>query len=825
MSELLPEGWEHWTLDQKNTFLAELKYNWRNWARPNQLPPPDDWDIWLLLAGRGFGKLGAVDSPVMSRQRVLEGHERPAFRPLGDLRLGDIVYAPDGSETLVIGAYDTEVHDEYLIKFSDGCKVSVSDTHEWVTWTHRDRKQYSRYGNLVEYPDEWWSFKGELKNSHGNVTGSFGPERRTTQQILDTLKIGARGDTNHSIPMAAPLQHSPIETTLDPYLLGVWLGDGSSSQAQITQHESDWPHLEPYFLAEGFEIRTSVGYPQSFRITNGFQGKLTEEGVMSNKHIPERYLYASVEQRLALVQGLMDTDGGLVGYRDKPCSTVEFCTTLPQVADMMMKILWSLGQKPRASWSKAGYKLPDGTHKDCKDRCRIVWTPTMQVFRIPRKRDALDLSGAQGKRNRSRMIVDVVKTGRKVPMRCIKVAHESSLFLIGHELIPTSNTRTGAEYIKERLLAEPGIRVGVIGQTIGAARDICIEGESGLLAVINPELVAKWNRSLGQLRLKNGSQVSTFSGGDPEKLRGFQSHYLWLDELCAFQEASATYDMALMGMRLGRNPRMVITTTPKPTPLIIELVNRSRAEPDRVRMTAGSTFDNAANLAESTLNSLRARYEGTTMGRQELYAELILEEPGALWKRANVDMDRLDAESVKLEDMAEIVVGVDPNMSQATERPTECGIIVAGRGRDGKGYLLHDGSLLRPSPDAWATQVVNLYHRFHANQVVAEVNQGYDLVTHTIHTVDPRVPVKKVYSVRGKSLRAEPIAAYAEQHRIHHVGTYDTLEDQMVQWVPGNPSPDRLDAYVHAFTKLLLGGGLAEFFTADALPRLPGVIR
>lgn len=391
-------------------------------------------------------------------------------------------------------------------------------------------------------------------------------------------------------------------------------------------------------------------------------------------------------------------------------------------------------------------------------------------------------------------------------------------------------TRTGAEYIKERLLAEPGIRVGVIGQTIGAARDICLEGESGLLAVINPELVAKWNRSLGQLRLKNGSQVSTFSGGDPEKLRGFQSHYLWMDELCAFDAPAATYDMALMGMRLGRNPRMVITTTPKPTPLIIELVNRSRTEPDRVRITTGSTFDNAANLAASTLNSLRARYEGTTMGRQELYAELILEEPGALWKRAKIDADRLlpidhPESNVKLSDMAEIVVGVDPNMSQTTERATECGIIVAGRGRDGRGYLIHDGSMLRPSPDAWATKVVALYHQYQANQVVAEVNQGYDLVTHTIHTVDPGVPVKKVYSVRGKSLRAEPIAAYAEQGRIHHLGTFDVLEDQMVQWVPGNPSPDRLDAYVHAFTKLMLGGGLAEFFSPGNMPRLPSPIR
>ena len=385
-------------------------------------------------------------------------------------------------------------------------------------------------------------------------------------------------------------------------------------------------------------------------------------------------------------------------------------------------------------------------------------------------------------------------------------------------------TRTGAEYIKEKMLSEPGIRVGIIGQTIGAARDICVEGESGLLAVINPNLIGKYNRSLGQLRLKNGSAAFTFSGADPEKLRGFQSHYLWLDELCAFNEQQSTYDMALMGMRLGQHPRMVITTTPKPTPLIVELVNRAREEPEKVRITTGSTFDNAANLASSTLDALKARYIGTTIGRQELYAELILEEPGSLWKRNNIDRDRLAVGSVRIEDMAEIVVGVDPNMSQSTERATECGIIVAGRGRDGKAYLLHDGSMLRPSPDAWATRVADLYHQYQANLIVAEVNQGYDLVSHTIHTVDKTLPVKKVYSVRGKALRAEPIAALAEQGRVHHIGTFDSLEDQMVQWVPGNPSPDRLDAYVHAMTRLMLGGGLAEFFTPMDLPRLPNVI-
>lgn len=815
----LPPDWDHWTLEQKDTFLDSLRYDWRNWARPNQLPPDGDWDVWILLAGRGFGKLAATDTPILRAPAHHSGEVTNfSWSTMGDVRLGDHVLAPDGTPTRVIGAYDETIEDEYLVRFSDGTEISVGATHEWVTFTNRDRKQVGRYSGQV--PDEWWSFSGSLFDAHRSVVGSFGPQSRTTQEIADSLTHGSRRDLNHSIPVTKPLQLPESSLPVDPYVLGLWLGDGSSSDGTITQHPDDAAHITPHIVAAGFDI-SDRSAENSFGVL-GLRSRLREIGVLNDKHIPDEYLFSSYEQRLALLQGLMDTDGTC-----EKSGHIEFCSTNISLANGVCFLLRSFGMKPVMSCSESWMRRSDGSRTQHKDRYRITCRPTTQVFRIPRKAERIRaFDGVQSSRNYQRMITEVVATGRKVPMRCIKVAHPSSLYLIGEGLIPTHNTRTGAEYIKERMLAEPGCRVGIIGQTIGSARDICVEGESGLLNVLNPKLIQKYNRSLGQLRLKNGAMAFTFSGADPEKLRGFQSHYLWLDELCAFPEAQATYDMGLMGLRLGRNPRMVITTTPKPTPLIVEFVNRSRTEPDRVRITTGSTFDNSANLPDSTLASLRARYEGTTLGRQELYAELVLEEPNALWKRSTIDEHRVDAGAVKIEDMAEIVIGVDPNMSQSTERATECGIVVVGRGRDGHGYLLHDGSMLRPSPDAWANRVVSLYHEFKANQIVAEVNQGYDLVTHTIHTVDATVPVKKVYSVRGKSLRADPIAALSEQGRIHHVGrTFEMLEDQMVQWLPGSPSPDRLDAYVHGFTKLLLGGGLAEFFTPTNLPRLPSTIR
>lgn len=392
-------------------------------------------------------------------------------------------------------------------------------------------------------------------------------------------------------------------------------------------------------------------------------------------------------------------------------------------------------------------------------------------------------------------------------------------------------TRTGAEAIKKLMLDNPGCRIGIIGMTAGAVRDTCYEGESGLLSVLPPEMYdrangGKYNRSLGQLTLSNGSMAFSFSGSDPEKLRGFQSNFLWMDELCAFAYAQEAWDMAMFGLRLGKHPRVIITTTPKPSPLIVELVRRGNEEPESVILTTGSTFDNAANLPKEQLDQLRKRYEGTTMGRQELYAELILDDPGALWKRDLIEELRISVHDFDLTKMQKIVIAIDPSMSAVTERDSETGMIVAALGANGHAYVIEDCSLLRPSPDTWTNLAIAKYHEYAANRVVAEVNQGYDLVTNLFNTKDDTVPVKKVYATKGgKFLRAEPVAALYEQHRVHHVGLHGKLEDQMTQWVPGKPSPDRLDALVWAITDLMLGGGVAEFFSPVKLPRLPGVVR
>lgn len=356
-------------------------------------------------------------------------------------------------------------------------------------------------------------------------------------------------------------------------------------------------------------------------------------------------------------------------------------------------------------------------------------------------------------------------------------------------------TRTGAEDQAHFALSQPGSRLAVVAPTYADARDTCVEGESGLLSVIPPPCVRDWNRSLGELVLANGSRFKLFSADEPERLRGPQHHRAWCDELAAWKHPEA-FDQLLFGLRLGERPRVVVTTTPKPVRLIRELLQRRD-----VHVTRGSTFENAANLAPAALAQLRERYEGTRLGRQELYAEVLDDVPGALWTRTPLDALRVQ----QAPDLLRVVVGIDPAVTSG-ESADETGIVVAGRGVDGHAYVLADLSC-RLSPNGWAKRAVTAYHERQADRIVAEVNNGGEMVELTIRTVDPTVSYKAVHASRGKRTRAEPVAALYEQGKVHHVGGLPDLEDQMCTYVPDayDGSPDRVDALVWALTELMLG--------------------
>lgn len=354
-------------------------------------------------------------------------------------------------------------------------------------------------------------------------------------------------------------------------------------------------------------------------------------------------------------------------------------------------------------------------------------------------------------------------------------------------------TRTGAEDAAWAGMANPGWRIAVVAPTAADARDTCIEGDSGLLNVLPREAVQTWNRSLGELILVNGTRYKTFSADEPERLRGPQHHRAWADELAAWRYPEA-WDQLMFGLRLGDHPQAVVTTTPKPTPLVKALVAAKTSH-----VTRGSTFDNAANLAPSALQMLKEKYEGTRLGRQELEAEILGDLPGALWSLSTLDAYRLR----EAPQMGRIVVAVDPAVT-ATEASDEHGIIVAGLS-DQRGIVLEDASL-SGSPNEWARRAVSLYRSWSADCIVIEVNQGGDMVAHTIRTIDPNVKIREVRASRGKHVRAEPIAALYEQGRVAHVGSFPVLENQMTQMTTngfeGEGSPDRVDALVWAMTEL-----------------------
>lgn len=360
-------------------------------------------------------------------------------------------------------------------------------------------------------------------------------------------------------------------------------------------------------------------------------------------------------------------------------------------------------------------------------------------------------------------------------------------------------TRAGAEWVRGLVEAGVAKRIALIAPTLHDARAVMVEGDSGLLAISPPWFKPVYEPSKRTLTWPNGAVATLFGAEEPERLRGPQHDAVWCDELCAWKQAETTFDMMLFGLRLGRAPKALITTTPKPIPILKRLVSNPKT-----RITKGTTFDNLKNLAPGFARDIVARYRGTRLGRQELNAEILEDTPGALWTRSLIEANRLH----RLPDFARIVVAVDPPASIG-EKADECGIIAAGLTYDGQGIIIKDASERGLSPHGWASRAVALYHELKADRLIAEVNMGGAMVETIIREVDPSVAYRAVHASRGKIARAEPVAALYEQGRVSHWGALIALEDQMcnftgMHWSAG-ASPDRLDAMVWALTDLMLG--------------------
>lgn len=378
-------------------------------------------------------------------------------------------------------------------------------------------------------------------------------------------------------------------------------------------------------------------------------------------------------------------------------------------------------------------------------------------------------------------------------------------------------TRSGAEWIKSLacgtspLAAGSHHRFALIAETAADARDVLVEGDSGILSVHARDFRPVYEPSKRRLTWPNGATATLYNGTEPDQLRGPQHDAAWVDELAKYAYAQETWDMLQFGLRLGTNPRQLVTTTPRPIPVIREILKA-----ETTVTTRGSTLDNAANLAPTFLKTVVAKYENTRLGRQEIYAEILDDLPGALWNHTLLDRYRVN----DFPEMQRIVVSVDPSGTagkddeELREIGDDIGITVGGLGIDGVGYLLADQSC-NLSPSGWGKRAVDAYHgrwypnnpnRVKADRIIAERNFGGAMVKFVIKTADKTVPFKEVVASRGKAVRAEPVAALYEQGKIRHVGAFPALEDQMCLMAPngysGEGSPDRADSLVWLWTEL-----------------------
>lgn len=604
--------------------------DWSVTGRPEQfLPAGTDWLIWLIRAGRGWGKLLDVDTAIPTP----DGWTR-----LGDIEPGDTVYDETGAWCTVTATFDDWPARAWRVGFSDGSHLVAGGEHLWATWDTASRKAWNRTGPGGVYPPDWHAWRSP---------GGLGPD------VVDTDRIAATLDSRHSIPTALPLD-GVADCPIDPWALGAWLGDGSSNGAEITFHDDDLPHMTAMFAAAGLPLSGGkrrhddvpvatyrIGSRPPARDARGrmtgngsFHSVLRSHGLLGAKRIPDAYLRAPVAARVALLRGLMDTDG----YAER--SKVEFTTVSEDLAGQVLELIRSLGERPAVY---KGTATLDGI--EVGPKWRIVWRPArFNPFSLPRKADRSPSPGAQASRLAQRMIVSCDPVPVR-PMRCLTVDSPSHLFLAGDAMIPTHNTLTGANATKESIQELRAAGVGKVRWALLAPRreDVLttmLEGETGLAAVLPPSMLinGSWEDSLARgalrLTLSTGDVIQGFSGKVPGKLRGPQHHGAWVDEPATLPDAAQGLDEdtamsnLLFGLRLLPWNRLIITGTPRNVRLIREL-----REMGGMIETHGRTRDNLHNLSRTFKRVIVARYLNTRLGRQELDAEL-LEGVGVMFARA-----------------------------------------------------------------------------------------------------------------------------------------------------------------------------------------------
>ncbi len=748
---------------------AQLEYTWDFWARPNQREPKTPYKVLILMAGRGYGKDLRNSTPIATPR---------GWKTMGSLSVGDVVFDENGIQTRVTGIYPQGLKQMYRLKFSDSTFIDAGAEHLWVTWQHRDRKAFlrSRYEkDKTKFPRDWVNWKSN---------SSIGPEVRTTLDIANTLTHSKRADTNHCIPLAGALYTPQYEIPIDYYLLGYWLGDGHSNDQAVTVGDEDLDWVIDAFSAQ-YAIELKAPENRSWMVRcPGMAQHLRSLGIFGKgaKRIPEKCLRASYAQRLALLQGLMDSDGSA----DNDGSSVEFCNKNADLSNGVVELARSLGQKPVLN---TGWASLYG--KDCGERYRVTWKPTIDVFRLPRKRDCIHFDGAQALRNHHRMIEAVEKIDTD-ESTCITVDSPNAMFLAGEGMIPTHNTRTAAEIVRGWIESGKRKHIALVGANAADVRDTMVEAVykqgSGLMQICPP-----WNRPHYSPTKKTlvwnnpnypsyGAVCSLYSAEEPDGLRGPSHDGAWIDEWAKQKFGDSVWHMLKFTLRRGDNPQTIISTTPKPVTFLIDMLKEAQESKEDgtndVIVVKGSTYENRANLSSSFITDINQMYEGTTLGRQEIYADLVLDAEGALWNMAMIDASRLRMNRegvISIPSLERIVIAVDPQTgykidtekSKTANGRTMTGIVAAGasmhvRGQPPHAYILGDYSM-NGKPEDWAKEVIRAYRLHDAQEIVAEQNQGGQMIASVIRTVDPHVRIKLVTATIKKHERAIPVVAKYQQ--------------------------------------------------------------
>jgi phage terminase large subunit-like protein len=752
--------------------------NWRLTARPSQVLPEKGWTTAIMRMGRGSGKRLWTETPILTSY---------GFKTMGTIQEGDVVFDEKGEQCKVTYVSPIETKPAYKVCFSDGTHLYADPEHLWVTLNHYEKRKISQSETPYDIPTNWAN-KNPL----------------TTQQIKDTLRYGKHQQLEHSIPLAKPLQMPEAKLPIEPYVLGVWLGDGANKTAEVANPEQE---IRDHIEALGVITKTVKQTPDKCpRYTLGeieingrrqhkVSRQLREMNLLHNKHIPKQYLHASEKQRLELLKGLMDTDGGY----EKGNKVVSFMSTDKQLAQDVLLLVRSLGMKPTLT-KKQGRLY--GVDK--KMAYRVNYSANTQVFNLTRKAERLKFNGKQALRSKHRMVINIEQAG-DLPMRCISVDSSNAMYLAGEELIPTHNTRLAAEWVRRKIEIE-GCKSGlIVGSTTAKVVDVMVEGPSGILACC-PDAVYKVNKN--QIVWPNGAKLYIQTAEKKEGARGYSVEFVWADEFCEWKYERETWGNVIATVREkgadGQSTsQKLITTTPKRTTLLKEIENKTKD----VLVRTGSTYENRDNLTEEYLDELEATWGGTSLYRQEVLGEYLEQVEGAIWLEEWIK--HLDTEEdvdyyTKEFEYDKIVVAIDPAISVSKDSD-ETGLVVVAKAAD-EYFVLEDLSG-KMHPDVWATKAIDRALKYGC-EIIVEDNQGGALTKKNLTDKNSYVRVKQIRAVTSKEDRLGSAAIFYERGQVTHIYDFKELESQMVSWVPPTPghpqkeSPDRADALSHAIRYL-----------------------